>query len=86
MAKITVMDRTTLTRNLIVLERKGFITIHSGEDRREREVSLTPQGYEILEKVVSLWAQAHIYEGLGKGRLENLLCALGETITLTCKV
>jgi DNA-binding MarR family transcriptional regulator len=88
MAKITVIDRTTLTRNLVVLERKGFITIQSGEDRREREVSLTTQGHEILQKAVSLWAQAQaqIHEGLGKERLENLLCDLAETVALTRKV
>jgi len=88
LAKITVMDRTTLTRNLVVLEKRGFITIQSGEDRREREVSLTPIGYEILEKAASLWAQAqgHIQEGLGMERLENLLCDLKETITLIRKV
>jgi DNA-binding MarR family transcriptional regulator len=88
MAKITVMDRTTLTRNLVVLEKRGFITIQAGEDRREREVSLTPLGYEVLEKAASLWAQAqaHIQEGLGLERLENLLCDLGEAITLTRKV
>ena len=88
MAKITVMDRTTLTRNLVVLARKGFITIQSGEDRREREVTLTTQGHEILQKAVPLWtrAQAQIHEGLGKEKLENLLCDLTETIALTRKV
>ena len=88
LAKITVMDRTTLTRNLVVLEKRGFIAIQSGEDRREREVSLTPQGYEVLEKAASLWvqAQAHIHEGLGKEKLENLLGGLAETVTLTRKV
>jgi DNA-binding MarR family transcriptional regulator len=88
LAKITVMDRTTLTRNLVVLEKRGFVTIQAGEDRREREVSLTPLGSEVLEKAASLWAQAqaHIQEGLGMERLENLLCGLGETITLTRKV
>ena len=88
MAKITVMDRTTLTRNLVVLERKGFITIQSGEDRRERAVTLTTQGHEILQKAVPLWtrAQAQIHEGLGKEKLENLLCDLTETVALTRKV
>jgi DNA-binding MarR family transcriptional regulator len=88
LAKITVMDRTTLTRNLVVLEKRGLITIQAGEDRREREVALTPRGSEALEKAASLWAQvqAHIQEGLGTEQLENLLGALGETITLTRKV
>jgi DNA-binding MarR family transcriptional regulator len=88
MAKITVMDRTTLTRNLVVLERRGFITIEPGEDRREREVSLTAPGQEILQKAVPLWAQAQaqIHEGLGQERLEHLLGDLAETVALTSKV
>jgi DNA-binding MarR family transcriptional regulator len=88
LAKITVMDRTTLTRNLVVLEKRGFIAIQAGEDRREREVSLTPQGYEVLEQGASLWAQAqaHIQEGLGREWLENLLRDLGETVALTRRV
>ena len=40
-AKITVMDRTTLTRNLVVLEKRGFITIEAGEDRRDGKFSDT---------------------------------------------
>ncbi|MGP8052100.1 MAG: MarR family winged helix-turn-helix transcriptional regulator [Desulfobaccales bacterium] len=88
LAKVTVMDRTTLSRNLVVLEKRRLIQIQSGEDRREREISLTPLGDEILEKAASLWAQAqgHIQERLGLERLENLLCDLKETITLTRKV
>jgi DNA-binding MarR family transcriptional regulator len=29
------MDRTTLTRNLAILEREGFINISEGKDHRE---------------------------------------------------
>ena len=88
LAQVTVMDRTTLTRNLQILEKRGLITIKPGEDRREREVSLTTQGHEILQKAVSLWAQAQaqIHEGLGKERLENLLRDLAETVALTSRV
>ena len=39
LAQITVMDRTTLTRNLQILEKRRLIEIKPGEDRREREVT-----------------------------------------------
>ena len=41
LAQVTVMDRTTLTRNLQILEKRGLIAIKPGEDRREREINLT---------------------------------------------
>ena len=41
LSQVTVMDRTTLTRNLQILKKRGLITIKPGEDRREREINLT---------------------------------------------
>src|SRR5678810_1503938 len=35
------MDRTTLTRNLSILERQGFIKISTGNDHRTRIVTAT---------------------------------------------
>ena len=37
------MDRTTLTRNLSVLERQGYINISAGKDTRTRIVTITSQ-------------------------------------------
>jgi DNA-binding MarR family transcriptional regulator len=87
LAKVTVMDRTTLTRNLQILEKRGLITIKSGEDRREREVNLTAGGREALTKAVPLWeeAQDRIQKGLGEERLHNLLGDLSEMTSLACK-
>src|SRR4051812_38930012 len=42
LAEAAVMDRTTLKRNLELLERAGLVRIQPGEDARVREVSLTP--------------------------------------------
>ena len=36
LAQAAVMERTTLTRNLQVLEKRGLIATNPGEDRRER--------------------------------------------------
>jgi DNA-binding MarR family transcriptional regulator len=38
LAEVAVTDRTTLTRNLRLLEQQGLIRIDRGEDRCEREV------------------------------------------------
>ena len=84
LAEVMVMDRTTLTRNLQILEKRGLITIKPGEDRREREVSLTETGLEVLTKAVPLWkeAQNRVKKGLGEERLQNLLGDLSEMISL----
>ncbi len=87
LAQVMVMDRTTLTRNLQLLETRGLITIKTGEDRREREVTLTTSGMEVLTKALPLWeeAQNRVKKGLGEERLHNLLDDLSEMISLARK-
>jgi DNA-binding MarR family transcriptional regulator len=59
LADILVTDRTTLARNLNPLARKNYLTIARGEgDKRRKYVSITPQGEQVLEKALPLWAQA----------------------------
>ena len=84
LAQITVMDRTTLTRNLQILEKRRLIEIKPGEDRREREVTLTTSGMEVLAKAVPLWEQAQdrVRQGLGEERMRNLMDDLSEMISL----
>jgi DNA-binding MarR family transcriptional regulator len=84
MAELTVTERTTLTRNLNVLQKKGLIRIEPGRDRRERQVTITEQGEEALTAAIPLWeaAQAHVENGLGDGRMVSLLKHLSEIISL----
>jgi DNA-binding MarR family transcriptional regulator len=58
LAEATVTDRTTLTRNLRVLQQGGLIRIREGEDRRSREVMLTPRGREAVANATPCWEQA----------------------------
>ena len=87
LAEMTVTERTTLTRNLNILEKKGLICIESGEDRRERQVSITKRGQEALREAIPLWeaAQSHIEQGLGGDRMNSLLKGLSEIISLSRK-
>ena len=84
LAEMTVTERTTLARNLTVLEKKGLIGIEPGKDRRERQVSITGLGLEVLTAATPLWeaAQAHIEEGIGGDRLGGLLKDLSDIISL----
>jgi DNA-binding MarR family transcriptional regulator len=80
LAKMGAMDRTTLTRNLRPLEEQGFVQIEAGEDRRERQVTLTPRGQQALAAAFPLWeeAQAKIVRGFGRERLRRLHGELAE--------
>ena len=80
LAKLGAMDRTTLTRNLRPLEEQGLVHIEPGEDRRERQVTLTPRGQHALATAFPLWqeAQAKIVKGFGQERLQRLYAELAD--------
>jgi DNA-binding MarR family transcriptional regulator len=84
LAERTIMDRTTLGRNLKLLEKKALIRIEPGKDLRVREAIITDQGIEALKKALPLWeeAQAHVVEGIGKERMNNILENLSEMVSL----
>lgn len=59
LAKEMVMDRTTLGRNILPLEREGLIAVVRGSsDRRSKELRLTDAGAARLRTAVKGWAQA----------------------------
>lgn len=54
-----VMDRTTLGRNILPLERDGLIAIKQEEsDRRSKKLYLTKAGAERLRRGRTLWVEA----------------------------
>lgn len=67
LATAMVMDRTTLTRNLRLIERQGWIRTSAGKDRRQRLVEITPAGRRAWENAVPHWraAQRHMLDGIG---------------------
>jgi DNA-binding MarR family transcriptional regulator len=82
-----VTDRTTLTRNLVPLERAGLVRVEVGADRRSRIVTVTPRGSERLARAYPLWkrAQARVIEAMGKSRWRGLLDHLSEVTALARK-
>jgi len=58
LAEISVIDRTTLTRSLRLMERHGFLAISRRSTMRQRFVTLSPKGLEALEKSLPLWREA----------------------------
>jgi len=61
LARELVMDRTTLGRTMLPLERDGLISIENGTlDRRSKELHLTKAGAERLRVAWRLWSAAQV--------------------------
>jgi DNA-binding MarR family transcriptional regulator len=75
LASHLVMDRTTLGRNILPLERDGLITIETRtSDRRSKELHLTKAGAQRLGAARKLWTEAHtrFEAAFGSKRASNL--------------
>jgi DNA-binding MarR family transcriptional regulator len=85
LAEKTIMDRTTLTRNLEVMEKQGLVDVSPGDDRRTRVVSITEQGLAILLKAYPLWlqAQTQIANAMQNERMDQLMAGINELIKIT---
>jgi DNA-binding MarR family transcriptional regulator len=75
LAQELVMDRTTLGRNIVPLQRMGLIAAKRGrEDGRSKELHPTKAGLARLEAASRGWSEAQAqFEGaLGGGRASEL--------------
>ena len=80
-----VMDRTTLGRNILPLQREGLIAVARGrEDRRSRELHLTEAGLQRLRAGLKGWqaAQAEFDAAFGKTRAADLRSLLKEVTAI----
>jgi len=79
-----VMDRTTLGRNILPLEREGLIAIEQEEtDRRSKKLHLTKAGAERLRRALPLWveAQKQFETTLGGKHAADLRALLGTVVS-----
>ena len=83
LAEEAVMDRTTLARNLEVLQRNGLVRVQPGEDARVREVEITRAGMAKLEEAFPRWqrAQRSMSGSLGARRMDRMLADLSTAVT-----
>ena len=77
------IDRTTLTRNLELLCKAGWITVSKGKDRRVRVVALTEAGEAKFREAEPAWeaAQREVIGKLGEERWHELLGMLEDAVT-----
>ena len=85
LAEILVMDRTTLTRNLKPLHTSGYLESQVGEDKRRREIGMTPKGRQALTAAKPIWkdVQTRVADTLGRTRWTRLLGDLNHVTSLT---
>lgn len=85
LAEKIVMDRTTLTRNLEVMEKQGLVSVAPGEDRRTRQVTISETGTKVLLEAFPLWqqAQAKLRGNLGEEQLQGLMAGLTSLIAVS---
>jgi DNA-binding MarR family transcriptional regulator len=74
LGRMSELDRSTIGRNVKVLERLGLVSFVSANDQREAPVRLTPAGAAALGKATPLWdgAQRKVETALGVAAAEHL--------------
>ncbi|MBI1976975.1 MAG: MarR family transcriptional regulator [Candidatus Omnitrophica bacterium] len=84
LAEESVTDRTTLTRNLRLLEKREFIVIKKGKDQRQRNLEVTQKGRHILAKARPIWekAQKNLLKQVGREHLDRLVTDLCRMVSL----
>ena len=79
LGRLAELDRSTIGRNVKVLQRMGLARVTPGEDQREATVTLDEGGLVVLRDGAPLWdeAQRRIEEKLGEGGSAQLNTLLG---------
>ena len=78
LGEMAALDETTLTRNLRPLQKRGWVTIRAGSDRREKLVAITKPGKDKVEQARPAWsrAQERMRRTMPDGTWDSLFAAL----------
>ena len=78
MARSIAIDRTTLSRNLDLLVRKGLVSGHEADKGNGRLVALTNEGNDLVRELLPQWrqAQAQMRELLVAPDLKSVVASL----------
>lgn len=84
LAEAMGLDRSTLGRNLRVVEGRGLLQLGGGSDQRSRQVALTDAGARVLEQGAPLWerAQQELALRLGADKRAELMALLDDLETI----
>ena len=67
-------DRTTLTRNIALIEEQSLVKVRPGDDARARIVAITPKGRSTLAKAFPAWrkVQSELTASIGHPLADSL--------------
>jgi DNA-binding MarR family transcriptional regulator len=79
--EVLVMEQATVSRALKPLVRDGYIAVNEGVNKREKALSLTPQGKDLYQQALAPWneAQKALKKKIGLGK-DDLLIELSRQI------
>ena len=82
LSKLLLMDKTTLTRNLNLLEKRGLIETKPGRDGRVKEIFLSEKGEAAFTEARPLWknVQVHLGEKFGESKAAELMQSLDDLL------
>ena len=83
LAKVMLMDQTTVTRNLKLLEKNAWISFQEeGKDLRTKQIHLSQAGQQMIERAKPLWekAQREIKNELGDLGFDVIIRSLNSVI------
>ena len=74
LAELLGAERTTVSRNLALVEAAGFVHSRPGKDARARLVAITPAGSATLEAAFATWqrVQASLTRSMGQDAADGL--------------
>lgn len=84
LAEAMGLDRSTLGRNLKVVQGMGLVALGEGSDQRSRQVALSEAGLRVLEQGAPLWEQAQqaLAKRLGADKRAELMLLLDDLETI----
>jgi DNA-binding MarR family transcriptional regulator len=85
LGELTHLEETTITRNLRPLLAAGWVSVRSGDDRREKLVAITEAGTAKLAEARPAWerAQARMQALLPEELRQGLMTMLPEVVRRT---
>ena len=85
LAEASGTERTTLARNLKVMERDELINIKKGSDRREKVINISNKGENVLSKSFEMWrkAQHYLVDKIGEDKWKELRLELKEIVSFS---
>ena len=88
LAEATLMDATTMTRNLRLLKSAGLIEVSPRGAGREKQVRLSKAGERALARAVPMWraVQARFVAALGPTTWSKMRAELEEVASLAAEV